>query len=241
MIRSLWVWSASGVLFLVWLPLMAAVRLFDRDSLHRKSGRCIRVLGRLFTRVYPGRILVAGLEQIDPRQAYVMVANHQSLADGPLTAHVPIDNKAVFRINLFHVPVVGWLLRMAGEIPVDRSDPRRAAKALLECGRSLRAGCSVLIFPEGTRSRDGQLLPFNDTPFRLALREGLPVLPVVLDGASAALPKNSWMFHSGGDIHVNVLAPVFTEGWGRKESAELNDHVWGLFADELKRIRKVSG
>lgn len=216
---------------------MAVVRLFDRDPLHRKSGRWIRVLGRLFTHVYPGKIYVSGLDRIDRSKAYMMVANHQSLADGPLTAYLPLDTKAVFRMNLFEVPVVGWLLRLAGEIPIDRSDPRKAAKALLECGRQLRAGCSILIFPEGTRSKDGELLPFNDTPFRLALRESVPVLPVVLEGAASALPKNSWMFRSGGDIHVRVLEPVPVEGWSSKQSLELRDHVWRMFAEELRRLR----
>lgn len=224
-------------MLLTWLPVMAVVRLLDRDTLRRSCGRWLRVLGRGFTRVYPGRILIEGLQNIDRKQAYLIVVNHQSLADGPLTSHVPLDQKALFRSTLFEIPVVGWLLKMAGEIAVDRSSPRTAAKALAECGRLLRAGISVLIFPEGTRSKDGSLLPFNDIAFRLALREGIPVLPVVLDGASAALPKNSLLFHSGGDVHVSVLPPVAMSGWGVKDSDGLRDHVWRMIAGELQRLR----
>ncbi len=237
LIRSLWFWSAATVLFLVWIPSMALVRLTDRDPFLRRSGRFLRVLGRMFTRVYPGRIRLSGVENIDRAKAYVIVSNHQSLADGPLSAHIPLDQKSLLRVTLLDIPVVGWLLGMSGEIPIDRSNPRTAARGLQECARHLRAGCSVLIFPEGTRSKDGELLPYNDTPFRLAIKEGAPVLPVVLEGAGKALPKKSLLFTSGEDIHVRILPPIAVEGINPKESGALRDQVWNLVNGELQRLR----
>lgn len=209
----------------------------DRDPYLRRTGRFIRVLGRLLTHVYPGRILLSGVENVDRAKAYVIVSNHQSLADGPLSAHLPLDQKALLRITLLDIPVVGWLLKMSGEIPIDRTNPRLAAKGLLDCGRHLRAGCSVLIFPEGTRSKDGNLLPYNDTPFRIAIKEGVPVLPVVLEGAGRALPKKSLLFESGADIHVKILPAIGVDEYGPKQSAVLRDRVWDLVHEELMRLR----
>ena len=237
LLRSIWFWTGTIFLLLLWLPILGIIRLTDRDPALRRSARSLRLLGRSFTRLYPGRIIPSGFENIEPGKAYILVANHQSLADGPLTGYIPLDMKAVFRKDFLKVPVIGWLLRMAGEIAIDRTDPRKAAKALLECGRLVRSGCSVLIFPEGTRSKDGALLPFNETPFRIAIREGVSILPVVLEGASAALPKDSLLFRSGGDIHVKVLPPVSTEGWTAARSTELRDQIWNMINDELRRLR----
>src|SRR5947209_802203 len=82
---------------------------------------------------------------------------------------------------LFRLPWAGWALRLSKEISINRSDPRNAARAMLQAVRFLRGGCSVLIFAEGTRSPDGNLLPFSEGAFQLAIREGLPVLPLVID------------------------------------------------------------
>ena len=112
---------------------------------------------------------------MDPAQVYVIVSNHQSLADIPVITHLKLDTKWLAKAELFRVPVFGWMLRMAGDVPVERGDTRKAAKAMLQCARYLRQRCSVVFFPEGTRSRDGAVLPFNEGPFQLAIREQAPV------------------------------------------------------------------
>ena len=232
-LRSGWIWAANVTLILLWTPLIALVRLFDRDPLHRRTARWYRKLGRVLARVNPWCVEVVGLEQIDLGRNYVVVSNHQSLADIPVVCHVPLDTKWLAKAELFRVPVIGWMLRMAGDIPVDRSDRRNAARALLECARRLRQGCSVVFFPEGTRSPDGKVLPFNEGPFQLAIREQVPILPLAISGSGSALPRDTWMFGPTQTVRLLVLQPVGVEGMTVKESGALRDRVRQQIVDVL--------
>lgn len=224
---------------LVWLAVMSAVRLTDRDPLRLRTARCFRRLGRALAKVNPWRIHIAGSANLRPREAYVVVSNHQSLADIPLIAHLPLDAKWLGKATLFRIPVVGWMMRMAQDVPVERGDRRKAAQALLECARYLRRGCSVVFFPEGTRSPAGEVLPFNDGPFQLAIREQTPVVPVVVEGTGSALPRNTWVFGGVVDIHLRVLEPVPVADLTVKQTGELRDSVRRKIIDELDRLRGI--
>ena len=236
-IRSIWIWSASTLLVLIWVPLMGIVWLFERDPRKIRTARWFRRLGRLFTKVNPWRIHITGLEHLDPAQNYVVVSNHQSLADIPIVSHIRVDAKWMAKIELFRLPLVGPMLRMAGDIPVDRTDMRKAARSLLECARLLRQGCSIVFFPEGTRSLDGVVLPFNDGPFQLAIREQKPILPIVVEGSGNALPRHTWIFSDAADIQLRVLEPVHCNGFTTKQTAELRELVRQRIIDELDRLR----
>jgi 1-acyl-sn-glycerol-3-phosphate acyltransferase len=216
-------------LFVVWL--------FDRDPRRVRTGRWFRRLGCVFAKLNPWRIRISGLENVQADRVYVIVSNHQSLADIPLIAHLKIDTKWLTKAELFRLPVVGWMLRMAGDIPVERSDRRKSARALMRCAQYLRQRCSVVFFPEGRRSRDGQVLPFAEGPFKLAIHEQVPILPLVVEGSGNALPKNSWVFGARQDIHLQVLHPVSVAGWNPSQSAELRDAVRQRIVDELCRLR----
>lgn len=224
-LRSLWLWFANVFLILMWMAVIAAVRLFDRDPRHLRTARWYRRLGRVLARVNPWVVEVSGLENVERGRHYVVVSNHQSLADIPVICHVPLDTKWLAKAELFRVPVIGWMLRMADDVPVDRKDRRSAARALLECARYLRGGTSVVFFPEGTRSRDGEVLPFNEGPFQLAIREQVPVLPLAVVGSGNALPRNTWIFGPSQRLQLRVLPPVSVEGMNVKQSGELRDAV----------------
>lgn len=239
-IRSLWVWVISGLLFLLWVPAMAAVRLFDRDPLVLRTGRTLRLLGRLLIRVHLQKLNISGFENISRGRNYIMVANHQSLVDIPLVSYIPIDTKCMARADLFRIPWVGWTLRMSKEISIDRKDPRNAARAMLQCARVLRGGCSILIYAEGTRSPDGCLLPFSEGPFQLAIREGVPVLPVVIDGTGRNLGKNDLLFQPAHPMYLRILKPVSIEGWSVKQAGELRDLVRDMMAAELRQLHAAA-
>jgi 1-acyl-sn-glycerol-3-phosphate acyltransferase len=239
-IRSIWIWTASASLILIWTPLLAIVRLFDRNPRRLRTGRWFRRLGRMLARVNPWRIRISGLENMEAGRVYVIVSNHQSLADIPVITHLILDTKWLAKAELFALPVVGWMLRMAGDIPIDRTDRRKGAKALLQCARCLRDGCSVVFFPEGTRSPDGSILPFNEGPFQLAIREKVPVLPLVVEGSGAALPKHTWIFGGTMDVYLRVLPPAQVEGWDIRQSGELRDEVRRRMIGELGRMRPAS-
>ncbi len=235
--RSLWIWLATATLIIGWLPVIAVVRVFDREPKRLRTARCFRRLGRIVAKVNPWRLHISGREKIRDGEVYVVVSNHQSLADIPLISHLKFDAKWLGKAELFRVPVVGWMMRMSGDVPVERSDRRKAAQALLQCARYLRQRVSVVFFPEGTRSRNGQVLPFNDGPFQLAIRERVPVLPLVVDGSGAALPRASWIFGGTADIYLRVLDAIPVEGWTIKQAAELQDKVRRRMVDELDRMR----
>ena len=239
LLRSIWIWTASAALVLSWAPLLGMVRLFDREPRRLRTGRWFRRLGRVLAKVGPWRIQISGRENLNANQVYVIVSNHQSLADIPVIAHLKVDTKWLAKAELFQLPVVGWMLRMAGDVPIERSDRRNSAKALLQCARYLRRHCSVVFFPEGTRSPDGQVLPFNEGPFQLAIREQVQILPIVVEGSGMALPRSSWIFGRTQNIYLRILEAVPVDGWNIKQSAALRDAVRQRIVDELYRLRGV--
>lgn len=207
------------------------------DDARLRSGRWFRRLGRMVTRIGAWRITITGREHIDSNRVYVIVSNHQSLADIPLLSHLKLDTKWLAKIELFRVPLFGWMLRMAGDVPVDRAVPRQAAKALMQCAKYLRRHCSVVFFPEGGRSPNGDVQPFNEGAFQLAIREQVPVLPVVVEGTGKALPSQSWVWGNSREIQLRVLEAIPVEGRGVKEGAALRDEVRQKIMDELSRLR----
>lgn len=207
-IRSALIWLAVGLLILIWLPLLSAIALFDRDPVRYRTGRWFRRLGVAMTRVNPAwRLSVGGYRPDNPRNPYMVVSNHQSMADIPLISHVPWEMKWVGKEELFKIPIIGWMMRLARDIPVDRSDRRSGARMMLRVVKTLESRCSVIMFPEGTRSMDGRVGKFNDGAFHLAVKAGVPVLPVVVEGSHGCLPKKTWKF-GPVDIRLEVLPPV---------------------------------
>ena len=239
-LRSLWIWTASGGLILLWAPLLAIVRLWDPDPRRLRTARFFRRLGPALARVNPWRVHVSGAENIRSGETYVVVSNHQSFADIPVIAHLKLDTKWLGKAEIFRVPILGWMLRTVGDVPVARSDPRNAAKALLQCARYLRQHCSVVFFPEGTRSPGGLVLPFNDGPFQLAIRERVPILPLVVAGSGDALPRDSWLFGPAHDIELRVLEPVSVGGWSTTQASVLGETVRQRIIAELDRLRGVA-
>jgi 1-acyl-sn-glycerol-3-phosphate acyltransferase len=235
-LRSVWIWAASAVLVILWLPIMGIVWIFDKEP-RLRTGRWFRRLGRMVTYIGGWRITITGRDYIDPNQVYVVVSNHQSLADIPLLSHLQPDTKWMAKIELFRVPLFGWMLRMAGDVPVDRAAPRQGARALMQCAKYLRRHCSVVFFPEGGRSPNGEVQPFNEGAFQLAIREHVPILPVVVEGTGKALPSQTWIWGNSRDIQLRVLEAIPVEGWGVKEGAALRDVVRQKIVDELSQIR----
>jgi 1-acyl-sn-glycerol-3-phosphate acyltransferase len=107
----------------------------------------------------------------------------------------------------------------------------------MQCAKYLRQRCSVVFFPEGGRSPDGEVQPFNEGAFRLAIREQVPILPVVVEGTGKALPSKTWLWGKSRDIQLRVLEAIPVEGWSVKESAALRDTVRQKIVDELSRLR----
>ena len=178
---SIWAWALTGLLVLAWFPLLAVVWLFDADPVRYRTGRLFRRLGALLTYINPfWDIEVLGEAPDDMRGPYVVVSNHLSHADVPIISRLPWEMKWVAKRELFDIPLAGWMMQMARDIPVDRGSKRSRAQVLVRARHVLQADCPVMFFPEGTRSRDGRIHRFAEGPFRLAIREGARVLDQAL-------------------------------------------------------------
>lgn len=238
-IQSALTWAAIAGLVLFALPVMLVVRAFDRTPARVRTGRTFRVIGSWVARVNPAwHVEVGGVDPSALRHPYVVVSNHQSLGDIPVVSILPWEMKWVGKKSLFEVPVLGWLMRLAEDIPVDRDSPQSRAAVLLRGKRALAAGCSVMFFPEGTRSKDGRVKRFYDGAFRLAIEAGVPVLPVAVDGTLHAIPKHGWQF-GRADVRLDVLPPVPTDGLTEADVPALRERVREAILGRVAAWREV--
>src|SRR3954468_3223599 len=213
-IMSLWAWLVLVLCILLWFPVLAIVRLltFPFDRAGYVAGYIFRRIGPAMATLNPlWRFSYSGKMPADPRRPFVMVSNHESFADILLISHLPWEMKWLSKAELFRIPVMGWMMWLAGDIPVMRGFGPSALEAMERCREVLRQRVSVMIFPEGTRSRTAELLPFKDGAFRLAVEAGVPILPLALSGTGTALPKHGWRFGRSA-AHLRVLEPVDTAG-----------------------------
>lgn len=219
----------------VWPPVVALVflvtRPFDRNRV--VAGRLLRLCGAFISRSFPfWRIRIEG-RWPPGRGAYVVVANHQSFLDIFLISNIPHEMKWVAKKDLFKIPWVGWAFFLVGDIPIDRGDPASAVKVMAKANRYLERGMSVMMFPEGTRGRDGKLLPFKTGAFKLAIDAGVPVLPIAVSGTAQGMPKGSpWVRPSR--LTVRILEPVPTTGLSDRDLRKLRDGVRDTIARALE-------
>jgi 1-acyl-sn-glycerol-3-phosphate acyltransferase len=210
------------ILILIWtvLALPAALVIFPWTLITRKTQVLLRV-GFWITRAglpFGGvRVVVHGLDRL-PRGASIVMANHSSNLDPPVLIPLLPGRVVIYlKASLMRIPVLGYALRLAGDIPVTRDGSMEGAKAASAAAqRELKRGSCLVVFPEGTRSRDGLLLPFKKGPFFLAMESGAPVVPVSIVGATRMLPKGSFSLKSG-TVSVTFHAPLHPVDYSDKE------------------------
>jgi 1-acyl-sn-glycerol-3-phosphate acyltransferase len=174
---SIWAWIVLVTVIILWTPMVFVVWLvtlpFDRGHyaagfLFRKLCVAHQILNPLWT------FRTTGTNITDPRRPYVVVANHQSFVDILLISHLPWEMKWLSKQHFFRFPLVGWMMRMAGDIRLVRGERDSVIQAMAACKDRLEKKTSVMIFPEGTRTRDGELKAFKDGAFRLAIENQVP-------------------------------------------------------------------
>lgn len=205
---------------------------FDRARYH--AGRAFRHLAVALVKLNPlWKFRVEGEAPPDPRRPYVAVSNHESWADIFLISHFPWEMKWLSKDAIFKIPVMGWMMRMAGDIPLKRGNRDSVMSALAECRDRLKKRVSIMIFPEGTRSPTGDLLPFKDGAFKLAIETGAPILPIAVAGTRQAMAKHSLRFQRARAI-ARVLAPIPTEGMTAEDIPALKEQT-RLAIDSARR------
>ncbi|MEX2574017.1 MAG: lysophospholipid acyltransferase family protein [Balneolaceae bacterium] len=226
------------LLIILWLPILALIRIFDRDTTRYRTGYFFRKLGKAISRVNPyWKVTVGGHRSVDDRKPYVVVSNHLSNADIPVISNLPWEMKWVAKRELFAIPMIGWMMKLAGDIPVDRRAGGQKVRAFRQMLFYLRNNTSVIFFPEGTRSRSGKLNRFSRGAFELAIREQVPVLPLVIDGTHNCLPKNSWIFKKNVHARLEVLEPISTKGMNQEQVEMLVELARDRIAGHLMKLR----
>jgi 1-acyl-sn-glycerol-3-phosphate acyltransferase len=187
--------------------------------------RAARVWARLVLLGGFVRQVTDGRERVPRDTPVVFMSNHESWLDIPaLIAAIPVQVRFLAKKSLFSWPFFGWAIASMGFIPVDRENRRTAIRSFEDAAARIRAGRSVLIFPEETRSVDGNLLPFQRGGFLIALKAGIPIVPVGLNGPRRCLPKHSY-FLRPGTITVRFGDPIPTAGHGVTDKGQLMAEV----------------
>jgi 1-acyl-sn-glycerol-3-phosphate acyltransferase len=184
-------------------------------ALITRGGNISHLVGRLWGRILlfasGAKVQVEGLHNVDPNEAYVFAANHQSQFDiFALLGHLPFQFRWLAKVELFRIPVFGAGMKGAGYIPIDRSNRREAFKSIDQAAARVREGTSIVIFPEGTRSLDGQLKSFKKGGFHLAIKSKRPIVPVSISGTFSILPKKGFRVCPQA-VRVYVGEPIPTE------------------------------
>ena len=236
-IASIWTWLVLALAAIIGLPVMALLRVVTApfDPGRYVVGRTFRwMVGILPPRLNPvWHFRWSGSPPADPRRPYVVVSNHESFADILLISHLPWEMKWLSKAEMFRVPVIGWMMQLAGDVPVKRGFGPSAIEAMRTCRERLAQKVSVMIFPEGTRSPRGELLPFKDGAFRLAVDAGVPILPLAVAGTRTALPKKGFIMRPAR-AEVRILQPVETVGLTADDVPALRDRVRAMI-DEARR------
>lgn len=222
---SIFVWSvgvtATALLYLV---ILITVAIFPGDRKRTRAHAQCYWWSDVIIRLNPfWNIEVSGLENIDHNRTYVVVANHQSMADIVILYQAKMQYKWVAKESLFGVPFVGWSLSLCKHIRIARGQLASIKHVYRDAATWLRSGMSVLFFPEGTRSETDQMKEFQNGAFKLAIKEKVPILPIRIEGTGGALPKGSWMFTPQKRSRMKVLPAIETSDLAPADFAELRD------------------
>lgn len=240
-IQSILFWGFVGITSILLFPIACIIWLLT-VAVDRKL-RLLHLFtsfwAALFTWVSPNwRVSVEGREHAARSATYVMISNHQSTVDIFAIFRIFLHFKWVSKSENFKIPFVGWNMRLNRYVEIARGKVKGNARMMADCKRTLQAGNSIMIFPEGTRSEDGQLRPFRRGGFELAFTTQTPILPIVIEGSARALPKRGMLISGRHSIKIRILPPIEPKDFG--DSVEsLLEKVQDLIGKELTAMRQA--
>ncbi|MBN2665253.1 MAG: 1-acyl-sn-glycerol-3-phosphate acyltransferase [Bacteroidales bacterium] len=242
-LKSVFIWMTGVLLIVVFFPLTFLIWLltlpFDKNRV--VIHRLLNWQSFLAVRLIPiWKLKIEGREKAAGGGPFVIISNHQSILDILFINCLSYRLKWVSKIENMKIPILGWYLRMADYIVINRGDQESKEKMMEKSMRSLRQGISVMMFPEGTRSVDGEPGFFKRGAFQMAVDAGVPILPVVLDGSGGILPKHGLIFTTGHRVKVRVFDPVPPESFNTTDPDMLSVYFSNFITRELSVLRRSS-
>jgi len=238
MIRTIFVWSCIVVATLLLGFLALVTYPFDRKG--RVVHRYARLWGKSALLANHVKVRMDGLEELNGKGPYIFMSNHQGSYDiFALLAHLPFQFKWLAKKELFSIPFFGWTMAAAGYISIDREGTRETVKALNEAAEKIREGMSVVIFPEGSRSPDGSIQPFKKGGFTLAIKSGVPIVPIAITGSRDIMPKDK-LTAASGEIRIRMSPPIEIKDYSLKDRKSLMEKVSKTISKNFKLISSPS-
>jgi len=230
------IWALIIVVSVTFFPIAALIRLvtgpFDPKLVLLHRFTCFwAAIFSWGSPVWP--TTVVGRERVDPKEAYVIVANHLSMVDIVVLFRLFIHFKWVSKVENFSIPFIGWNMRLNRYIPLKRGDRESVIEMLALCRDAIMGGSSIFMFPEGTRSDTGEMRPFKPGAFQVALECKAPILPVVVEGTSHALPKKGLVLRGTHPVTITVLDPVPYEDFANETPESLAARIRELIGQNI--------
>jgi 1-acyl-sn-glycerol-3-phosphate acyltransferase len=238
---SILVWIICMSLTIILFPISVIIWFFTYPFDHERKiiHWWLVIQAAFFSRMVPlWSLKVEGREKAKKHTPYIIISNHQSLLDILILNCLWYRFKWISKIENYKVPVIGWYLRMANYITVDRGDKESKAVMMERSAESLRNGISIMIFPEGTRSTDREIGHFKLGAFQLAIMTDKSILPVIVNGTGGVLPKHGLIFSTGHHLRIKVLDPVHPGSFGTADPEELASKFRNMMVSELKKMRE---
>lgn len=239
---SLVVWLASIIIILILLPVSSILWFitYPFDENRRLFHKWMTWHGIILSHIIPfWRIRIEGRENYSRDKTYVIISNHQSVLDILILNCLRYRFRWISKIENRKLPVLGWYLRMAKYITIDRGNPDSKAVMMQKSVDSLRQGISIMIFPEGTRSLNTEIGPFKLGAFQMAIMADKPILPVIVDGTGNALPRHGLVFTPGHTLSIKVLEPIHPGSFGTADPEELSVKLRAIMVEELGALRNA--
>jgi 1-acyl-sn-glycerol-3-phosphate acyltransferase len=205
------------------------------SSFFDSQGRIQHGFARLWSRMILAtagcKLQVEGLENVDLSHPYIYASNHQSAFDIPtLYVGLPVQFRIMAKKELFLYPFMGWHMKRSGQIPIERENARSSLKSLVRASETVRGGTPLFVFPEGGRTPDGTIKPFLSGAFYVAIKAGVPIVPMAIVGTYEALPMNSYVIRSH-PVRLIVGSPISTDGMNPREMGRLAEQVQRAIED----------
>jgi 1-acyl-sn-glycerol-3-phosphate acyltransferase len=225
MIRSVFFWAVFGVVNTsFWILVGISLSLFSASSriIHYY---CAVPWSKIILWGTGVQVEISGLSNVDKEKSHIYIPNHLSFFDiFSLLAHLPVDFKFILKEELMHIPILGWSMRRAGYISIARSSPAKARRTFTQAVKRIKNGTSLVMFAEGSRSKDGHLQPLKRGAFQLAIASGSPIVPIAIKGTKEIMPKGSFKVHRGF-VTIQLGTPIETINYTKQTMRDLIDSV----------------